>query len=116
MRIVCCGYLIVLFLSAAAILRQYRHELADVVQLRANLAQMPAATLRSFCARERTKVRLLALQCQQRIATRQRADVCTVAASLSPLPRRYYYLQLDCRLQSRWLHVPLPKMHYVVFS
>lgn len=116
MRVVCCGYLIVLFLCAAAMLRQYRHELADFVQLRADLAYTPVETLRSFCAGVHTTARPFALQCQRRIATRQREDVCEVVASLSPRARRYYYLHLDCRLQSRWLRVLLPKMHYVIFS
>jgi len=97
-------------------LRQYRHELAGFVQLRADLAHTPAETLRSFCEGAHTTARPLALQCQRRIATRQRENVCEVAASLSPRARRYYYLHLDCRLQSRWLHVLLPKMRYVVFS
>ena len=116
MRIFICGYLIVFFLCATAMLRQYRHELAEFVQLRADLAAAPATTLRSFCASEHTEITLFALQCQQGIATRQHADVCAVATKLPQHTRRYYYLQLDCQLQSTWLHVPLPKIRQVVFG
>lgn len=116
MRIVCCSHLIVFFLCATAMLRQYRHALAEFVQLRADLAHASVETVQAFCANEHTEVRLFALQCQQRIATRQREDVCEAASSLSPRARRYYYLQLDCQLESDWLHVPLPKVRHVIFG
>ena len=97
-------------------LRQYRHELAEFVQLRYELTLAPIATVQNFCRARREAEVLLALQCRQSIATRQRADVCEVAASLPQNTRRYYYLQLDCQLHSKWLHMPLPKLNHVIFG
>ena len=97
-------------------LRQYRQALAEFVGLRVRLASASSETLQSFCAGERGKVQLFALQCRQEIATRRRQDICEVAASLSQRTRRYYYLELNCHLQSKLLHVSLPKVRYVVFG
>lgn len=116
MRLVVCAYLAIFFLCGAAMLRHYRHTLAEFMQLRVALSHDPAVTLRYFCEPTAVAPQLLALQCRQSIATRQQDDVCAVVAQLSFYTRRYYYLELDCRLHSQWLAVPLPKVRLVAFG
>ena len=116
MRLIVCAQLAIFFLCGATMLRHYRHTLAEFMHLRVNLSHDPAMTLRDFCAPPTVTPQLLALQCHQRIATRQQDDVCAVVAQLSFYTRRYYYLELDCRLHSKLLAVPLPTVRLVVFG
>ena len=116
MRLVVCAQLAIFFLCGAAMLRHYSHTLVEFMQLRVDLSHAPAMTLRDFCASSATTPQLFALQCQQHIATRQQDDVCAVVTQLSFYTRRYYYLELDCRLHSKLLAVPLPTVRLVVFG
>ena len=116
MRLVICAYLAIFFLCGVAMLRHYRHTLVEFMQLRVDLTHNPVVTLQDFCASSAVAPQVLALQCQPRIATRQRDDVCAVVEQLSFYTRRYYYLELDCHLHSKLLAVPLPKVRLVVFG
>lgn len=114
-RIICCGYLVVFFLVCYALLHQYQRMLTDFVRLRYAVLIDPEVTLRKFCDTPPV-AQVSALQCRHSIATRQQEDVCSVVTSISYQTRRYYYLQLECLLQNKFMRVPLPPLHFVVYA